>query len=361
LAFGFWLLAFGFVLSVPISSVHSVVLVFDNNSARFMNEWLQHSLACPRDKLAVQLSDTTLTCSRGHKYPVVDGIPVMLRDDVEPTHPYIRKTLDKVNRWKLTGEFDEDHPAGEGEIDGFVQHEVLFTSGNLYQPVQYKLPRYPIPSLRLPSSDRKRFLDIGCNWGRWMIAASKLGYEAVGIDPGIDAIFAARRVAKKLGVDATFVIADARYLPFADNLFDTAFSHSVLPSFSKTNVALALDEIARVLKPSGSSLLQMPNKYGIRQYQQHRRRGFTDGEAFETRYWAPNELMNTFEERIGPTKMTADCFFGLGIQASDVDLLPLRYRAIVYSSEILRRISTIFSPLTKVADSVYLESVSRKN
>jgi ubiquinone/menaquinone biosynthesis C-methylase UbiE len=194
-----------------------------------------------------------------------------------------------------------------------------------------------------------------------MIAAARIGYDVVGIDPGIDAILAARRVAEKFGVEADFIVADARYLPFADDVFDTAFSHSVLPSFSKDNVTLALEEVSRVLKPSGSSMLQMPNKYGLRQYQQRRRRGFTEGDAFETRYWSPAELIETFEQRIGPTKLTADCFFGLGIQFADIDLLPAKYKTVVYSSEILRRLSTIFTPLTKVADSVYLESVNRKN
>ena len=326
-----------------------------------MNDWLQDCLACPRDKLPVVASGETLACAQGHEYPIVDGIPVMLVEEAEDTHPYIRETLEKVARWKTDQTIEESHPAGDGDVDGFVQHEVLFTSGYLYKPVQYKLWRYPIPASRLPRGDRKYLIDIGCNWGRWSIAAARLGYETVGIDPGIDAILAARRVAKTLGVRASFVIGDARFLPFADNVFDTAFSHSVLPSFSKENVVLALDEVSRVLKPSARSLLQMPNKYGLRQYQQRRRRQFTEGGGFETRYWSPGELMETFKERIGPTSMTADCFFGLGIQPSDADLLPLRYRAVVYSSEILRRISTVFSPLTKVADSVYLESVNQKS
>ena len=130
--------------------------------------------------------------------------------------------------------------------------------------------------------------------------------------------------------------------------------------FSKENVRTSLDEVARVLKPNGNTLVQMPNKYGVRQYQQYRRRGYTEGEAFDVRYWTPAELMKTFEEKFGKTKMTTDCYFGLGIQASDVDLLPFRYKMVVHSSEIFRKMSTVFSPLTKVADSVYLESVNQK-
>jgi hypothetical protein len=100
----------------------------------------------------------------------------------------------------------------------------------------------------------------------------------------------------------------------------------------------------------------MPNKYGVRQYYNQRRRGFTEGEGFDVRYWTPKELLETFEQRFGKTKMTTDCYFGLGIQASDVDLLPPHYKMVIYSSEILRKLSGVIKPLMKVADSVYLES-----
>ena len=122
----------------------------------------------------------------------------------------------------------------------------------------------------------------------------------------------------------------------------------------------SLDEVKRVLVGGGKTLFQMPNKYGIRQYQQYRRRGFTEGEGFEVRYWTPSELLETFEKKIGETVMTTDCYFGLGIQKSDVDLLPVKYKMIVYSSEILRKLSGVIKPLMKVADSVYLESVNQK-
>ena len=322
-----------------------------------MNEWLAEHLVCPRDKQKLERSDSTLTCPQQHSYPIFDGIPVMLVDDVEETHGYISRTLEKVS--------SNESPLGTASeandrIDAFVQGEIPYTSGNLYFSVQHRLTRYPIPETRLPTGNGERLLDIGCNWGRWSIAAARKGYQPVGLDPSLDAVLSARRVCKQLDVNADFVVGDARFLPFADNSFDTVFSYSVFQHFSKENAKISLDEVRRVLRTGGLALIQMPNKYGIRQYQQHRRRGFTEGEGFEVRYWTPSELIRTFENRLGPTKMSTDCFFGLGIQASDVDLLPLRYKAVVFSSEVLRRISTFLTPLTKVADSVYLESVNQK-
>lgn len=77
------------------------------------------------------------------------------------------------------------------EIDPFVQEQVPYTNGFLYRPLQYKLSRYPIPELRLEPGEGTRFLDIGCNWGRWSIAAARKGYRVSAIDPSPPAVIAA--------------------------------------------------------------------------------------------------------------------------------------------------------------------------
>lgn len=327
-----------------------------------MNDWLTKHLACPRDKKVLERTGESLTCAEGHSYPIVDDIPVMLVDDVESTHGYIAETFEAVKLYAATGELpDGDSPPLNGDVDPFVQGEIPYTSGNLYFSVQHKLDRYPIPDTRLRPGNGERLLDIGCNWGRWSIAAAKKGYNPIGFDPSLRAVLAARRVARQLGADADFIVADARFLPFLDDAFDVVFSYGVYQHLSKENVKTSLDEVRRVLKPKGTTLFQMPNKYGIRQYQQHRRRGFTEGEGFDVRYWTPSELLETFTSKLGTTTMSTDCYFGLGIQASDVDMLPMRFKAIVQTSELLRKASRILPVLTKVADSVYLESVNEKS
>lgn len=327
-----------------------------------MNDWLKNHLVCPRDKKELEFSENKLICSEKHTYPVFEDIPVMLVDDVEITHDYINQTLQTIaDSTKSSSENSsaQNYSKVENEIDPFVQGEIPYTSGNLYFSVQHKLTRYPIPECRLPAGNGERLLDIGCNWGRWSIAAAQKGYQSIGIDPSLNAVLAARRVSKQLGVETNFVVGDARFLPFADDSFETVFSYGVFQHFSKENVKVSLGEVVRVLKKNGHTLFQMPNKYGIRQYQQHRRRGFTEGEGFEVRYWTPTELMETFEKKFGQTKMTTDCYFGLGIQANDVDLLPMKYKLVVHSSELLRKLSRLIKPLTKVADSVYLESINQ--
>jgi ubiquinone/menaquinone biosynthesis C-methylase UbiE len=60
-----------------------------------------------------------------------------------------------------------------------------------------------------------------------------------------------------LGLDAEFIVGDARYLPFPSKSFDRVFSYSVLQHFSYTDASASVVEIGRVLKSGGESLIQM--------------------------------------------------------------------------------------------------------
>jgi hypothetical protein len=73
------------------------------------------------------------------------------------------------------------------------------------------------------------------------------------------------------------------------------------------------------------------------------------------RYWTPRELVSTFRATFGSARILVDGFFSLNPQISDVNLFPWKYRIVVYASEALRKISGIVSPLTYVADSLYVE------
>lgn len=328
-----------------------------------MNEWLRNNLVCPRDGMLLETNGNTLICSKNHSYPVFDGIPVMLVEEEESTHGYISETLTKVSGSDTSAQavdgFDMPIPQ-EGEVDAFVQKEIPLTCGFLYIPLMDKLKRYPIPNLRLPNGEGKRLLDVGCNWGRWTVAASQKGYQVIGMDVSLKSVLAARRICRQINVEADFVVGDARFLPFQSNSFDVGFSYSVLQHFAKEAARTSLKEIGRVVKTEGKILVQMANKYGVRSFYHQARRGFHEGGINDVRYWSPADLQKTFEQTFGQTKMTVDCFFGLNVQANDVDLLPAHYKAVVYSSEALRRASDKLKFLRNVADSVYLESVNQK-
>ena len=256
----------------------------------------------------------------------------------------------------------QPRPQHASGVDPFVQEQVPASNGKLYRALQYRLRRYPIPELRLPEGDGKRFLDIGCNWGRWSIAATKKGYVVAGIDPNILAIPAARRVAQQFGLNIDYQIAGGEAIPFSDATFDVVFSYGVFQHLTKERVKNTLVEIRRVLKPGGIAMVQMPNWLGVRSLYHQARRGFKRRNLsyLAVDYWGIRELRKAFK-KIGAVELSVDGFFVLGIQPADVRMLPRRLRPIVHASEALRHFSMRFRPLLYVADSVYVTARKPEN
>jgi SAM-dependent methyltransferase/uncharacterized protein YbaR (Trm112 family) len=317
-----------------------------------LDPWFVANLVCPRDLGALHLGGGELRCPSGHGYPIVDGVPVMLRDDVTHTLHVADQSL-RVAR----GEADlGPQPAVNGVVDPYVQRAIGATNGILYNSLIGRLTEYPIPQLRLPPGRGERLLDVGCNWGRWCVAAARQGYRPVGIDPGLEGVLAATRVARQLGVRARFVVADARYLPFRDGFFDRVFSYSVLQHFAKADALAALREMGRVLEIGGESTVQMLTRFGARSLYQQARRRFRAPRDFEVRYWRPAELEAGFGEAIGPSHLSVDGFFSANAQRTDTHLLPLHLRSVVHASEALRQASASFPVLTRLADSLYVRS-----
>lgn len=348
---------------------------FDSDSKK-LYPWYTENLVCPVDRLPLEYSNGDLISSAGRKYPVVDGIPVMLLNEVEQTIGVATATLKRAKGDDVAdkraqhlhleslgiteaekSKLVELAKRADLKIDPVVAYMLLATSGYSYKHLLGNLDSYPIPVLRLPEANDKTFLDLGCNWGRWCIAAARKGYHVVGIDPSLGAILAARRVAKQLGLSIQYLVADARHLPFRPSRFETVFSYSVLQHLSKDNVKRVLEEVARVLEPNGTSLIQMPNFLGVRCLQHQAMRGFREARNFEVRYWSLPELRRTFADKIGETSVSVDCYFGLGLQKSDIDLMPPMLRFVIQLSETLRYLSERIGVLKYVADSVYLKSV----
>ena len=310
-------------------------------------------LVCPRDHEPLVRSGDRLTCMRGHCYDVADGIPILLTDAQE-TH-WGFQCRDPVERESDLAH-DREIRAGDHAIDPDVNKAVVWSSGNLYRSMLNKLKRYPIPDIRLPAGDGQLLLDIGCSWGRWSIAAARKGYRVVGVDPSFASVLCARRVARQLGIDAAFIVSDARHLPFANHSIDTLFSYSVLQHLTPHDVGTALSDFSRVLRPGGTSLIQMANCFGMLSLYHQARRGFRAARYFEVSFYMPRQMRKEMEQRIGPTHVSVDGYFGLGIQPADIDLMPMFERTIIFASEALRRISKKFPPLKMVADSLYFES-----
>ena len=251
---------------------------------------------------------------------------------------------------------DGKHETTES-VESRVSFLVAGTNGLAYRHLtDGKLAECPIPEIRLPQANGDVLLDIGCGWGRWSVAAGRLGYRPVGIDPRFGTIQVARRLARELGIKADFVVGDARALPFRDGSIDIVYSYSVLQHFSTPDVETTATEICRVLRPGGKSLIQMATVFGIRCLYHQARRLFREARGFEVRYRKISELRNLFTSRVGFSRLSVDCFFGLGIQESDIRMMPPHMRIVFRASGLLRRASMAIPQLLYVADSVYIES-----
>jgi SAM-dependent methyltransferase len=295
-----------------------------------------------------------LICANHHEYAVVEGIPILLLREANQTHVEGERSLAVAEAADASGL--PQFKIQPGEIDPFVNRAIGATNGSLYQHLVGHLKEYPIPELHLRRGNGELFLEIGCNWGRWCIAAARLGYRPIGIDPSLKSIRAARRVARQLGVKAHYVVADGRFLPFGDGTIHQAFSYSVLQHLSRENVRLVLKEVCRVLESSGGYRVQMPNTFGLRCLYHQARRGFREAHDFEVRYWRPRQLTSTFGSVFGSARLSVDGYFSLNPQMSDLRLLPRKYRALVRLSHALRQMSENFQPLVSLADSLYVSS-----
>jgi SAM-dependent methyltransferase/uncharacterized protein YbaR (Trm112 family) len=335
-----------------------------------LDPWYTTHLVCPRDRAALSFTDGALVCPARHSYPVVDGIPVMLVAEAPETIGIAAASLAAASTLDPTGLHVETLSLSEDErrgilalqrsgsaIDPVVAYLVAATNGMMYRHLIGALGDYPIPELPMPEGKGRRLLDIGCSWGRWTIAAANRGYEAVGIDPSLGAVLAARRVATSLGRTARFVVGDARHLPFADAAFDAAYSYSVIQHLSYGDAALAVRQIGRVVKRSGVVRVQMPTRFGLRCLYHQARRRFRAATGFEVRYWTWAQLHRLFTEAVGDTRFEVDGYFGIGLQPADRALMTPTLRAVLGASESLKALSRVVPVLKRGADSVFVDAV----
>jgi 2-polyprenyl-3-methyl-5-hydroxy-6-metoxy-1,4-benzoquinol methylase/uncharacterized protein YbaR (Trm112 family) len=345
-----------------------------------IDPWYLDHLVCPLDRSSLRHAGDELISANGRRYPIVEGLPVMLLAEKQQTialaHASIERAQDKskpVDRQdaKL---YLESLGVSEDEklelvklsqdkaisLDPVVMVLLGATCGIAYKPLiaNRSLKEYPIPPINLsPSEPGATLLDVGCSWGRWSVAAARKGFSTVGMDPSLGAIMAARRVAKKLCLDIKYVVADARFMPFGNEQFRYIYSYSVLQHFSRSDARSAISEMGRVLTSGGVAKIQMPNKWGVRSLQHQAMRMFCEPKDFEVRYWTISELIHTFSELIGNTRISADCYFGLGWQWHDLRYLAPRHKPIVIASETLKRLSNLAPPLRMIADSLFCTSI----
>ncbi len=327
-----------------------------------IDSWYLEHLACPTHGLNLEIPGTgsetsdSLHCAKGCRFPVVQGVPVMLPNEAfTATHENTMASLREAADPKAAGIVD-NQPVSAEQIDGWVQEMVAHTNSMLYTHLVGRLERYPIPEIPLtPAKQGDTLIDIGSGWGRWCFAAARKGFFPVGIDTSLRGALAATRVAQQLGLAAKFVVADSRFLPFRPQTFDAAYSYSVLQHFSKDNVVATLKSLKPLMRVGGVSKLHLLNTVGLRSMLVQLRRGFREARDFETRYWFLGEMLRTFERCLGPSSIEIDAFFVQG-RLEDRALFRPVHRLIFDTSRALTRLSRYIPFLTRFADNLFVVS-----
>jgi methionine biosynthesis protein MetW len=139
---------------------------------------------------------------------------------------------------------------------------------------RFEVERLEVATRLCPAQGR--VLDIGCGDGEFAAALARRGQPIVATDISPVALAEA---ARQHGSGVRWLVVDAsRALPFADSSFDVFVSLSTLQYvFDPTQL---LSEAARVLRPNGTLLIEVPNMAYLPQ-----RLRLLIGRPIKTSYW----------------------------------------------------------------------------
>mgnify|MGYP000033724090 CR=1 FL=1 len=112
--------------------------------------------------------------------------------------------------------------------------------------------------------DSKRCIDIGCGPGRHAMYAARLGFHAIGVDAARSGVQYLRTWAATESASVDVSAADMNALPFENETFDCAIAWNVIYHGTADVVVRAVDEVARILTPSGIFILTLISKRNIR-------------------------------------------------------------------------------------------------
>lgn len=107
----------------------------------------------------------------------------------------------------------------------------------------------------------KKILDVGCGTGRHTLELARRGYDVVGVDLSPSMLDQGRQIARAEGLDVTFIVADARALPWEGDfdvvlmLCEGGFSLMETDEMDR----LILQSVARALRPGGRLLMTAPH------------------------------------------------------------------------------------------------------
>jgi ubiquinone/menaquinone biosynthesis C-methylase UbiE len=98
----------------------------------------------------------------------------------------------------------------------------------------------------------KDILDCGAGGEHPPLALfHRYGYTTAGIDHDPEALEKAAAFCEKTGIELGISEGDMREIPFPDGSFSFAYSYNAISFMTKPDIAIAVSEMERVLRPTG--------------------------------------------------------------------------------------------------------------
>jgi SAM-dependent methyltransferase len=149
-------------------------------------------------------------------------------------------------------EFWQAHPCGTKFSDAEIGTPEFFERIEAHR---YEKEWHIPEAAKFQSARGLRVLEIGCGIGTDGAQFARAGADYTGVDLTDAAIELAKKRFEFFGLEGNFRVADAEHLDFADESFDLVYSHGVL--HHTPDIAAAVREIHRVLKPGGRAMVML--------------------------------------------------------------------------------------------------------
>jgi SAM-dependent methyltransferase/uncharacterized protein YbaR (Trm112 family) len=269
----------------------------------------------------------------------------------------------RVNKDKIYEDLETvSRPAGYKErLPWAVQQQIAATNGNHFRASVGRLTEYPIPPLPIRAiAAPGLFLDIGCGWGRWLVAAARKNYLPIGIDIRLGFCEVSQAVLRDNGLTGYTAVADLRSLPFQGNCFDVVWSFSVIQHTHFDRLIGCIKDISRILKDGKSyCYLEFPNKNGIRNRFGPARTSpetVNDYDSWDVRYYTTREYRAIFGRFFDNFQYYNHSSLGIGILPGDIKYVNgFKNKTVVMLSRVLSRVFEVLTPLKAYSDSIYIK------
>lgn len=139
-----------------------------------------------------------------------------------------------------------------GNVAPVYDHRWSTLEGSLYAQLEAS-----IITEYLQAAPGKRILDVCCGTGRNTLAVARSGAQLVGVDAAAEMLAVARQKAVLENIhNVSFVRANVGALPFESESFDGVTGVRFMYMMSRAEKRTIIEELQRVLKPSGILALQ---------------------------------------------------------------------------------------------------------